>query len=220
MEKTHWILSPSRNSASFLLLFVRITDPREADFLFLPPSSPATWLLQSHFKEIALPKVTDDVFIAKSSILSTEISLMHLMLWTLPAGFSWKHANLVSMTLYALRFLSAKHRPLPLSLPPTAWMQILLQVSACPPRRFVFSFPLKERIYLFPCVICGFLRNCFFNPKWHTCITNSPLAFSRCKSYYHFKFSIWVTWLPSASSKGASSSQCCTTNIFPKHMQP
>lgn len=82
---------------------------KQTSFSSLPhPLQPGSH--HAHFKETALPKVIDDVFIAKSSILSTEIWLMHLMTLDTACCFSWKHTNSVSMTLYAPAFLSAKHR--------------------------------------------------------------------------------------------------------------
>lgn len=60
------------NPASFIMTFVRIIKPYEVHSVPFPPFIiPCPWLCHAHFKEIAHLKVTDEVFIASSSILST-----------------------------------------------------------------------------------------------------------------------------------------------------
>lgn len=54
----------------------------------------------------------------------------------------------------------------------------------------------RDHLYSFHHHLCvDSSEACISNPKWHSHISNSPLACSICRSYYHFKFSILGTKL-------------------------
>lgn len=93
---------------AFCSLSERLNVRKDISFLLLH-HPPQLGFCHAHCKETALLKVPDEGLIAKSTILSTQILLMHLMPLDTACQLLGKHTNLVSMTLYTL----------PLSLPGT-----------------------------------------------------------------------------------------------------
>lgn len=106
------------------------------------------------------------------------------------------HTNLVSMTLYTPSF-SLSNSVFFISLPDSSPASNSIKANA--PHVSTWSpdlcspLPSTERNHLFLFhhhLYVDSSEACISNPKWHSHMSNSPLASSICRSYYHFKFSI------------------------------